>query len=306
MNKYILYLSIFTSAFLYSHAQEIQAKVTVNSSRIGTIVDKKIFNTLQTQLTNFINSRKWTNDKFAENEKIQCNFLINLESTVETNVYKANLIIQAARPVYNSTYQAALINFQDQDFTFKYIEYQPVEFNDNRVQGTDGATANLTAVFAFYTYMIIALDYDSFSPKGGDAYFQKAQNIINNAPENNNIGGWRAFDGLRNRYWLNENLVNSRNNILHDVIYSYYRAGLDKLYESDKEARANVLQTLNQLQAFNQEFPNTMFVDFFMQTKFSELVGIFKSGNGEEKNKAVEVLSKLDIANASRYKDELK
>lgn len=306
MNKRIIYFLFYCLIFLSSKAQEFQAKVNVNSSRIGTTVDKKIFNTLQTQLANFINSRKWTNDKFAETEKIQCNFLVNLESTVETNVYKANLIIQAARPVFNSTYQTALMNFQDQDFTFKYIEYQPVEFNDNRVQGTDGTTANLTAVFAYYAYMIIALDYDSFSPKGGDVYFQKAQNIINNAPESSSISGWRAFDGQRNRFWLTENLVNSRNNILHDVIYSYYRAGLDKLYDSDKEARANVLQALNQLQAFNHEFPNTMFVDFFMQTKFTELTGIFKAGTSDDKIKAIEVMSKLDIANASRYKEELK
>ena len=174
------------------------------------------------------------------------------------------------------------------------------------MQGNDATTANLTAVFAYYAYLIIGLDYDSFSPKAGDPYFQKAQNIVNNAPESSNINGWRAFDGIRNRYWLCENLVNSRNNILHDVIYSYYRSGLDKLYENDKESRANVLQALTQLQAFNHEFHNTMFVDFFMQTKYLELVGVFKNGTSDDKVKALDLLNKLDIANSSRYKDELK
>jgi hypothetical protein len=304
--KQFVIISFLGLYALQLQSQELQAKVTVNASRISTTVDKKIFTTLQTQLTNFLNSRKWSNDKFTENEKIQCHFLINLESSVETNVYKASLIIQAARPIYNSTYQSALINFQDQDFVFKYIEYQPIEFNDSRVQGTDGAIANLSAVLAYYSYIIMGLDYDSFSPKTGDVYFQKAQNIVNNAPESSNISGWRAFDGQRNRYWLTENLTNNRNNILHDVIYSYYRAGLDKMYDSEKEARANILQALNQLQAFNHEFPNTMFVDFFIQTKYVELTGIFKNGSNDDKSKAVEVLSKLDIANASRYKDELK
>lgn len=300
----IFILLSLLSSFCYS--QELQAKVTVNAVRINTTVDKKIFNTLQTQLTNFLNSRKWTNDQFKENEKVQCSFLLNLESIVETNVYKASLIIQAARPVYNSGYQAALLNFQDQDFTFKYIEYQPIEFNENRIQGTEALTANLTAMFAYYAYMVLGLNYDSFSPKGGDALYQKAQNIVNNAPEGSNISGWRAFDGLRNRYWLVENLSNTRNNIVHDVIYSYYRSGLDKMYDNEEEARTNILQSLTQLEAFNRENQNTMIVQSFMQSKMLELIGIFKKASMENKEKAVELFSALDVANASRYKDEIK
>jgi hypothetical protein len=306
MIRKIKILFTFLLFYNYLNAQEIQAKVTVNASRINTTVDKKIFNTLQTQLSNFLNSRKFTGDQFKENEKIQCSFLLNLQSIVEPNVYQATLIIQAARPVFNSTYQTALVNFQDQDFTFKYIEFQSVDFNDNRVQGTDALTANLTAIFAYYSYMILGLDYDSFSPKGGYVYYQKAQNIVNNAPEGNHINGWRAFDGLRNRYWLNENLLSSRNNIIHDVIYTYYRAGLDKMYDNEQEAQSNILQALTQLQAFNRENPNTMFVDFFMQTKLIELIGVFKKANPNNRSKAAELLSGLDVTNASRYKDELR
>ena len=154
--------------------------------------------------------------------------------------------------------------------------------------------------------MIIGLDYDSFAPKGGDPYYRKAQNIINNAPEGKSVTGWRVFDGSRNRYWLNENLINSRYNIIHDVIYSYYRAGLDKMYDSEAEARANTLQSLTQLQAFNKENANTMILQFFMQGKVQELVGIFKKGTGEQKAKAIELLSELDIVNASRYKQDLR
>lgn len=303
--KLTIFLLLFSVA-INSNAQELQAKVSVNASKINTTVDKKIFTTLQTQLINFLNSRKWTNDQFNDNEKIQCNFLINLQSIVEPNVYRATLIIQAARPVFNTSYQTALVNFQDQDFTFKYIEYQPIEFNDNRVQGTDALAGNLTAVFAYYINIILGLDYDSFAPKGGDIYFQKALNIVNNAPEGSSISGWQAFDGLRNRYWLSENLTNSRNNIVHDVIYSYYRSGLDKMYDNEKEARNNVLQTLIQLQAFNKEVPNTMIVQFLLQAKATELIGIFKNGTSDEKSKGIEILSLLDVSNASRYKDELR
>ena len=286
--------------------QEFQAKVTVNATRINSTIDKKVFITLQNQLNNFINNRKWSNDQFKANEKIDCSFLINLESVTDANIYKCSLIIQAARPVFNSTYQAALVNFQDADFLFKYVEFQPIEFSDNRVQGNDALIGNLTAILAYYCYTILGLDYDSFAPKSGDKYYQKAQNIINNAPEASGISGWKLFDGLRNRYWLNENLVNNRYNIIHDVIYSYYRSGLDKMYDNETEGRSNLLQSLTQLQAFNQENANTMFLQFFMQNKTTELIGIFKKGTASDKAKVVNLLTKLDVANNQRYKDELK
>ena len=189
---------------------------------------------------------------------------------------------------------------------FKYIEFQPVEFNDSRVQGNDALTVNLTAILAYYCYTILGIDYDAFAPKNGDKFYQKAQNIVNNAPEASGINGWKLFDGLRNRYWLNENLVNNRYNIIHDVIYSYYRSGLDKMYDNETEARSNMLQSLTQLQAFNQETANTMFVQFFMQNKTTELIGIFKNGTAVDKLRAIDLLSKLDITNNQRYKDELK
>lgn len=287
-------------------AQELQARVSVVASRVNATVDRKIFTSLQTQLNNLLNNRKWTNDAFQSNEKIECSFIVNIESIIEPNVYKATLSVQAARPVFNSSYNAALVNYIDQDVAFKYQEFQPVEFNENRVQGTDAAAANLPAILAYYAYMIIGLDYDAFSPKGGDAYYRKAQNIITNAPEGKNISGWRLFDGTRNRYWLNENLINGRYNILHDVIYSYYRTGLDKMFDAEQEARANMLQTLIQLQAFNKENANTMFMQFFLQAKAQELIGIFKKGTAEQKARAVDILGEIDVINATRYKQELK
>jgi hypothetical protein len=287
-------------------AQELQAKVSVVASRVSSAVDKKIFTTLQSQLNNFLNNRKWTSDGFQTSEKIECSFILNIESSSDANTYRGTLTIQAARPIYNSSYQAAMVNFIDPDVQFKYVEFQPIEFNENRVQGTDAAAANLTALFAYYAYMIIGLDYDSFSPKAGDQYFRRAQNIINNAPEGKSIAGWRVFDGTRNRYWLNENLINSRYNIIHDVIYSYYRAGLDKLYDKEPEARANILQSLTQLQAFNKENANTMIAEFFLQGKVTELIGIFKKGTAEQKARAVDILGAIDVVNASRYKQEIK
>lgn len=303
-----IFLVILTACLLWqtADAQELQARVNVVASRVNSTVDKKIFTTLQTQLNNLLNNRKWTNDQFQPNEKIECSFLLNIESVLETGVYKATLTVQAARPVFNSSYNAALINYIDPDVAFKYVEFQPVEFNENRVQGTDALAANLTAIFAYYAYMIIAMDYDSFAPKGGETYYRKAQNIITNAPEGKNISGWRVFDGSRNRYWLNENLINTRYNILHDILYTYYRNGLDRMFDAEEEARLGVTQGLTQLQAFNKENSNTMFVQFFLQGKAQELIGMFKKAPAEQKSRIVEILSEIDVINATRYKQELR
>ena len=299
---------LFSVVFFWSfiQAQELLVRVTVNATQINSSGDKKIFTTLQNQLNNFLNSRKWTGDNFKQNERINCSFLLTLESVVEQNVYKGSLTIQAARPVYGSTYQSPIVNYKDADITFKYIEYQPIDFNENQVQGIDPLIGNLSATFAFYAYTILGLDYDSYSPKGGDPYFQKALKIVNNAPESGSISGWKLFDGIRNRYWLNENLVNNKYNIIHDVFYAYYRNGMDSLAVSDLKARDNILKTMTKLLAFNQENSNTAIVQFFMQSKTIELIGVFKNASLESKPKAVEVLSALDIASAQRFKDEIK
>ena len=299
---FILYIFLFQVI----QAQELRARVSVLANRVENTIDKKVFITLQTALNNFINNRKWTNDNFAPEEKIDCSFLLNLEGTADVNVYKASLTVQSARPVFNSSYVSPIINFQDQDVTFKYIEFQQLEFNENRVAGTDALASNLTAVIAYYIDLILGLDYDSFSQRGGDIYFQKAQNIINNSPEGRNISGWKPFDGIRNRYWLMENLLNSRYTLIHDAYYSYYRLGMDKLYEDEIIARSQILNVLTLLNTFNVENPNTMVLQFFFQGKDQELIRIFSKATPTDKTRALEFLQKLDISNASKYKDGLK
>lgn len=287
-------------------AQELRARINVLSNRVGGNVDKKTFQTLQTALNNFINNRKWTSDNFASDEKIDCSFLLNLESTNDANVYKASLTIQSARPVFNSSYLSPIINFQDNEIIFKYSEFQQMEFNENRVAGTDPLASNLTAVIAYYINIILGLDYDSFSARGGDVYFQKAQNIVNNAPDGRNISGWKAFDGTRNRYWLVENLLNSRYTLIHDAYYRFYRTGMDKLYEEEIIARNEILNVLSLLNNFNTDNPNTMILQFFFQGKTQELIKIFSKASPQEKVKALEYLQKLDISNATKYKEGLK
>ena len=305
MRKFLIFLVLLIAARVTS-AQELKATVTVVSSQVGNSVNPSVFRTLQTALNNFINNRKWTGDNFLPNEKIECNFLLNLEATADVNVYSANLTIQAARPIFNTSYRSPIINFRDENVVFKYVEFQQLDFNENRISGSDAQVSNLTAVLAYYINMILAFDYDSFSLHGGDMYFQKAQNIVNNAPDGRAISGWKAFDGVRNRYWLVENMLNSRYAIMHDVYYNYYRLGMDKLYEDENQARAEVLNVLNLLNSFNTDNPNKMINQFFFQGKSTELIKLFSKAPQQDKIRASELLQKMDVTNANKYKDELK
>lgn len=286
--------------------QELNARVNVVTTRVANNVNPNVFRTLQTALTNFVNTRKWTNDNFAPNEKIECSFLLNLESTGDANVYSASMTVQAARPVYNSTYLSPIINFKDDNVIFKYMEFQQLEFNENRVSGSDALVSNLTALFAYYANMILAFDYDSFSPRGGDIYFQKAQNIVNNAPDGRGISGWKPFDGVRNRYWLVENMLNSRYTIMHDVYYNYYRMGMDKLYDDENNARMEILNVLNLISNFVTDNPNKMITQFFFQGKSTELIKVFAKAPQQDRARASQMLQMLDITNIQKYKDELK
>lgn len=302
-------IAFLISIFLFvniAKAQELRARVNVLSNRVGGNVDKKTFQTLQTALNNFINNRKWTSDNFSADEKIDCSFLLNLETTNDVNVYKASLTVQSARPVYNSTYLSPIINFVDNEIIFKYAEFQQLEFNENRVAGTDPLASNLTAVIAYYINIMLGLDYDSFSPRGGSIYFQKAQNIVNNAPEGRNISGWKAFDGSRNRYWLTENLLNNRYTLIHDAYYVFYRQGMDKLYEDEVAARNEIITVLSLLNNLNTQNPNTMILQFFFQGKTQELIKVFSKASPSEKSKALEFLQRLDISNISKYKEGLR
>ena len=303
--RFILILAVFFLASA-THAQELQAKITVNASRISSQIDKKVFQTLQNSLNTFLNNRKWTNETFQPNEKIVCNFLLNISEVSSDNIYKASLTVQAARPIYNSGYDSPLVNFIDEAVIFRYVEYQPVEFNENRVSGSDPMVSNLTALLAYYVNIILGMDFDSFSLRGGDPYFQKAQNITGNAPDSRDITGWRSFDGQRNRYWLIDNLTNAKYALMHDAIYSYYRLGMDNMYDNETEARTAIFNTLNFLNNINTENPNSMGLAFFFQGRARELIGVFKKTGPDEKSRALDLLSKMDISNANAYKQELK
>ncbi|WP_291907769.1 DUF4835 family protein [Chitinophaga sp. CB10] len=291
---------LLCSATLFASAQEFRANVTVVASQL-TGVDKKIFTTLQNSLKEFINNRHWASEAYAPAERIECNIMLNLTGVVSSDVYRGTLTIQATRPVYNSSYMTSLLNIQDNNVLFRYTEFQPLEFNDNRVAGSDPLAANLTAIFAYYAYVMLGLDADSFSPRGGDAFFKKAQNVVNNAPDGKDVSGWKAFESQRNRYWLTDNLLNVKFNNFHDVMYQYHRMGLDLMYEDVNTGRSAIMNCINLLYAIHQDIPNSMLMQTFYAAKADELMKIFSRAMPQEKARAAEMLAKMDIPNAGKY-----
>jgi len=302
------FLPIFCFVVLMQYstvAQELNATVTLQTSKVENQVDPKTFIQLQSQLKDFLNQRKWTSDAFSNEEKIDCNFYITIESMVSLGVYEAKLSIVSNRPVYNSAYTTPLLNMQDANFIFKYQLSQLIEFNENRVQGSDPLVANLTATLAYYIYVILGLDYDSYSLQGGKAYFNKALNIVNNAPEGSGISGWKSYDGQRNRYLLIDNFTQSGFDKLHNVLYSYYREGLDQLVEKPAVAKAAILNSLMSMQEVLEASSNTMAVPILMQGKVTEIIGIFGNADKSMKKQLITTLSAIDITNINKYKEKL-
>ena len=302
--QFFLFLFVVCTSII-AHGQELAATVNVQTNKIENQIDTKIFTQFQKQLKDFINQRKWTTDAFSVEEKIDCSFYITIESIVSPGVYEAKLSVVANRPVYNANYTTPLLNMQDANFTFKYQLSQPMEFNENRVQGADPLEANLTAVIAYYINIIIGLDYDSFAPKAGMPYFNKALNIVYNAPEGSGINGWKSYDGQRNRYIFVDNLTKSGFDKLHEVIYAYNRDGLDQMADKPEIARTAILNALMGMQEINEANVNSMVVPILMQGKFTEIVGIFGNADKTIKKQLLNTLSSIDIANINRYKEKL-
>jgi len=306
MKKLIISLILFLNiAYTPLNAQELLATVAIQSNKVDNQVDPKVFIQLQSQLKDFLNQRKWSNDVFGNEEKIECSFYITIESVLSPNVYNAKLSVISNRPVFNSNYTTPVLNMQDANFTFKYQLSQPVEFNENKVQGTDPLEANLTATLAYYIYVILGLDYDSYELKGGAPYYAKALNVVYNAPDASGISGWKSYDGQRNRFVFIDNLTKSGMDKIHEVIYSYYREGLDQMSTNFETSRGTILNALMTMQEVQEINTNTMVVPILMQGKYAEISGIFGNADKAMKKQLIATLSVIDIANLNKYKEKL-
>ncbi len=282
-------------------AQELNCKVEIMHDRIQN-TDPKVFQSLKRAITEFLNTRKWTSDNYKPNERIECNFMLNVTEKSGENTYKATLNIQASRPVFNTNYSSSIVNFIDREIIFKYDETQVFNFDDNRVTGPDELVSNLTAVFAYYSYLIIGFNYDSFAPKGGSEYLKRAQNIVNNAPEGKAIAGWKAADGNRNRYWIIDQLLSPRFEAVRTFWYDFHRQGLDLMSQKPEDARKKMLSGVPALAKVANENPSSILFQFIFGAKSLEFINVLNMTPAAERKDYVDQLSKMDVPNSAKYK----
>lgn len=292
MRKLIILL-FFVGAIQSTFAQELNCQVTINSTQIaGT--DKRVFDAMQTAIYEFMLTRKWTNETFKVEERIDCSILINITERTNSDEFKGTLQIQARRPVFKTSYNTALLNFNDNDISFKYTEAQPLEFVENTYSG------NLTSILAFYAYYVIGLDYDSFALNGGTPYFQKALAVVNNA-QGSGFQGWKAFDSNNNRYWLINNMLDATYVSMREANYNIHRKGLDVMADNKDAGRAVILESLMELKKVHQVKPLSFSLQVFFISKADEIVNVFCGGFPDEKAKVVSLLNEIDPTNSNKY-----
>lgn len=294
-----LYTGLFLCATLFFSrlsAQELDCRLTVVSTKI-TSGDKSVFDVLSKALNQFVNGRKWSKIPFQTQERIPCAMTIDIQEYNQgTGQMKAYISVQLRRPCYKSTYSSTMLNIVDKDFSFRYMKNDPLEFGDNSI-GT-----NLTATIAFYAYIILGNYMDSGYPRGGETFFERAQNIVMQA-QSLNEQGWRSGEkNDKNRYWIAENYTNGNYQMIHEVIYRYYRLGMDMMYDNPEQARTNILQAITQLNSLKKMRSSLACVQLFMESKSDELVNIFQPAPQAEKQKAVNLFVEVDAANVTQYR----
>ena len=299
MKKCGLFFIVFIIGLNSAFSQELRCNISISAQKIQG-ANKTVFETMQSDLYEFMNNRKWTDQKFAMDERIECNFFINLEEQISSDEFKGTIQIQLRRPVFGASYETILLNLKDNDFQAKYVEYQTLEFNETSNKD------NLTNILAFYAYVVLGMDYDSFSPEGGTEYFQKALTIINNS-QNNREKGWKAYESERNRYWLIENILNKSYAGFRSCTYQYHRLGLDLMAEKAPEGRGAIAESLKSIQKVFRARPSLYILQVFFDAKSDELVNIF-SGNSfpDERSRVSVILNECDPSNGTKYEKILK
>lgn len=296
--KIVKILSIIAMALISAHqtySQDLNARITVNADQIQ-LSDKSIFKELERSMYEFLNNRKWTNDRVTNEERLNCTFVLIIEQYVAPDYFKGSLQIQASRPSYASSYNTVLLNLKDDKIEFRYNNYQPIEYNENSF------TNNLSSILSYYTFIILGLDYDSFGENGGSNLFPKAQQIVSNAQSASEVG-WQAFDlpANRNRYWLADNLANARYKDFHQALYIYHRKGIDIMSKDLNSGRKEILNALELLKKVHKQANNLYAMSAFFQAKADEIVLIFKEADPQDKNKAVEILNEISIQNQNKW-----
>lgn len=289
--SYIFLILFF--CYNYVAAQELNARVQVSAPAVPNI-NKRNVEVLQNAIRDFLNNNKWSNETYTAPERIECNFVITITAWDGNSAFKAEAQIQSSRPVYNTAYNSTLLNISDKDFDFNYSEGQSLDFSDQNF------ISNLSSLLSYYAYTIIGLDKDSYSKLGGTNYYNKAQNTLNVAQVSGNKG-WQAFDGLKNRYWLNENLQNKGFADLRAFIYNYHINGLDRMQEDPSRGARKVISLLSDLKRLDKQKVGSIFPNMYLATKADELVNVISLTDPQEKIKAYNLLAEIDPANLNKY-----
>jgi len=295
MRKIILVLFIIINTAFFCNAQELNCIVSVVHPQIQS--SESIYTTLQTAIYEFMNSRKWTNYAFSTEERIECTMLLTISSR-NADVFTGTLQIQSRRPIYKSSYNSVMLNMNDKDIQFSYIESQPLSYNESSF------TSNLTSLLAYYANLIIGLDFDTYQLKGGTPYFEKAQSIITSA-QNAAEPGWKAYESTsqRNRYWLMENILNNVYSPIREALYTYHRKGLDMMIDNAATAKTDIASAFDNLKAVHEGKPGSYLMQVFFTAKVDEIVNIFSSPtiNATDKVKVANICKEIDPNNASKY-----
>ncbi|MEM7575164.1 MAG: DUF4835 family protein [Bacteroidota bacterium] len=299
MIRYYLFLIALLGTAKVALAQNdgpFDLSLSINTQQI-TSIDPKIFETLERDLILFLNSHPWTTDRFEPEERIRCNFVLTVKEGGSPNNFEAELAIQSTRPVYGTGEQTRVFNYLDRQFDFYYEQFQAVQLSESSFTG------NLGSVFGYYCYMILGYDYDTFSPLGGQSYFEEAQEIINRLPSDlaTSDPGWWTRQS-RNRFWLLENILSPRSLPLRRAQYTYHREGLDLMHQNINQARANCLLAIEDVQQTNQAYPGTVFVQTFIDAKRDEIIEMFKGATPSEQQTVIQTLSRIDPSNSGRYR----
>jgi len=280
-------------------SQELNCNVQVSAQKVQGS-NRQVFENMQRDIYEFMNNTVWTNHVFSYSERIDCNILINITNQLSADEFNGTIQIQLRRPVYNTTYNSTILNFIDNNFRFRYVEFQPLEFDPTIHR------SNLVSVLAYYAYIILGFDYDSFSSEGGTEFFQMAEKIVlnaQNAPET----GWKPYDGSRNRnrYWLVKNLLDKEYEEVRQFIYQYNINGLDKLESKAAEARVAIVESLRLVQEVYRKKPDPFMylIQIVMEARTDELINIFSEAFPEEKSRVVQILTEIDPANKSKYEE---
>lgn len=287
----LLFLLIFASAI--ARSQDLNARVQVLSPKIQT-TNRRVFVALETTIKDFLNGRKWSADQIAPAERIDCNFVLNITQWDGASSFSAEVQVQSSRPVFGSNFNSTLLNINDKDFDFTYTEGQIMDFNDQLFQ------SNLSSFFAFYAYVIVGLDYDSFSKRGGSPYFDHAQYIVN-AAQTSAYKGWKAFDNNHDRYWLIENLNNTIYTNLRDFSYTYHRLGLDVMASNADQGLKVITTALPSIAQIDRQRTGAFLPQVFFTAKSDELLQVLSKANAQEREQAYQTLTTADPSNGTKY-----